>query len=71
MVDKDLHPKGAWLVQVEVPQDPLSNDQKEHILWTIQQLRLKVFDHPNLPKWYKEMSKYEKKLFFETFKDCE
>ncbi|GEM_PF-3321223 len=66
--DKEKYPDGTWLVQVEVPQDPLSNAKKEELLQTIQLIRGKELDDPDLPQWYKEMPELEKELFFETFK---
>ncbi len=66
--DPEKYPDGVWLVQIEVPQDPLSAEQKEELLWTVSIVR-KNEDPSYLPQWYKEMSEYEKKLFFETFKD--
>lgn len=66
--DQDLYPNGTWLIQSEIPQDPLSEAQKAELLSAV--LLIHSGESKAAPQWYQEMSEIEQKIFFDTFKDA-
>ncbi len=56
-----------WIIQMEVPQDPLSEEAKQEFLRIITTIK-SGGNQETLPQWYKIMPQSEKELFFHTFR---
>lgn len=61
-----------WMIQVEVPQDPFSEEKKQELLDVVKILRKDPdIGEKKLPEWFKIMPDSEQNLFFETFKEAQ
>jgi hypothetical protein len=61
-----------WIVQLEIPQDPLSEEKKQEFLNIVRHERGdREAKHVKIPEWFNIMPQIEKDLFLKTFKDAE